>query len=53
MEHEILGKTLGVAFDLLVQALGRNAVDDGELAIEDDALAAEDQNDRSDALDSR
>jgi hypothetical protein len=43
-EHEIFGEALGVALDLLVQTLGRDAVEGGEIGIEDDPLATQDEN---------
>ena len=42
-EHEVIGEARGVALDLLVQALGGDAVEGGEIGIEDDALAAQDK----------
>lgn len=42
-EHEILRKPCNVALDLLVQALGGDAVERGQVRIENDALTAQDQ----------
>jgi len=47
-EHEIDGKTVLVAIDLLVQPLDSDTIKFGEVAIEDDPLVAEDQDSRFD-----
>ena len=52
-EHEIFGKALGVALDPLVQPLGADSVEGGEIGIEDDALAAQDEDCAGDVLDRR
>jgi hypothetical protein len=39
LEHEILREALGVALDGFVEPPGGDAIDRGELAIENDALA--------------
>jgi hypothetical protein len=49
-EHEIRGEPRGVALDLLVQALGRDAIERGELGIEDDPLATQEEDRAGDAL---
>lgn len=43
LEHEVLWKSHGVAADLLVQALGGYAVDGGQIGVEHDALAANEE----------
>jgi hypothetical protein len=47
-KHEIGGETFLVAVDLLVQPLDSDAIKFGEVAVEDDPLAAEDQDSRFD-----
>lgn len=44
LKAEILRKTFRVAFDLLVEAFGRHSVKPGKIGIDQDGLAAEDQN---------
>jgi hypothetical protein len=41
LEDEIGWKTLGVAFDSLIEALGRDGVQAGQVRIEEDLLAAQ------------
>jgi hypothetical protein len=41
LKAEILRKTVGIAPNCFVEALGQNAIEHGEIAIEDDALAAD------------
>src|SRR5450755_860573 len=41
-EHEIFRKPIGVALDLFVQPLGGDAVEGGQLGIQNDAVAAQD-----------
>jgi hypothetical protein len=53
LEYEILRETIGVALDLLVQSLGGDALDRGEIRIEDDALAAQEEDRAADVLDGR
>jgi len=43
LEHEIRREAVAVAADLLVEALGCDAVEDCELGIEQDALTALDE----------
>jgi hypothetical protein len=50
-EQEVLREPLGVALHLFVQASGRDPVERGELGIEDDALAAQQQDRAGDVLD--
>ena len=45
LEGEVLGEAVGVALKRLVENFGRDAVETGEVGIEDDAVAA----DREDA----
>ena len=52
-EHEILRKPPRVALDLLVQALGGDAVEGGEVRIEDDALTAQYEDGAGDVGDGR
>jgi hypothetical protein len=52
-EHEIFRKARDVALDLLVQALGGDAVESGKLGIENDPLAAQDEDRAGDVLDRR
>lgn len=53
MKTKIFGETIGVALDLLVQSLGGDAVNRSEVAIEDDALAAQNEDRAADVLDRR
>src|SRR2546429_5467396 len=50
-EHEILGKPFGVALDLLVKALRGNAIERGELRIEQHLVTAPDADRAGDVLD--
>jgi len=43
LEHEVRRETLRIASDLLVQRLGRDAVEVGKVAVQKDPLAAQDQ----------
>jgi len=51
LEHEILGKALVVATDLLVEARGADPVERCELGIEQDLVAAEHEDRLRDVLD--
>jgi hypothetical protein len=51
LEHEIRGEAVEVAPDLLVEALGGDAVEGGELGIQEHALAAQDEDGAGDVLD--
>jgi hypothetical protein len=51
LEHEIFGKAIAIALDLFVQTLGGSAVDRSQFAIENDTLAAQDQDRAADLLD--
>ena len=48
LEHEIPWKAVSVPFCLLVQLLGADAVEFGEVAVEDDPQVPEDQDARFD-----
>jgi hypothetical protein len=41
LEHEVIGKTIGVSFDGLVEGLGRRLVQVGQVTIEHDLAAAD------------
>jgi hypothetical protein len=43
LEHEIIGETVGVAFDCFIEALCGYAVEAGEVGGDDDALASDDK----------
>jgi hypothetical protein len=49
-EEKIGRETLRIPFELLVQALDRNAVEFGQIRVENDFLIAQDQDFRSDPL---
>src|SRR4051812_44574336 len=42
-EHEVFRKARGVALDLFIQPLGGDAVERGQVGIEDDALAVQNE----------
>jgi hypothetical protein len=46
LEHEVPREAAFVAFDLLVEALGGDGVDRGQVGIEDDLAAADRADDR-------
>jgi hypothetical protein len=50
LEGKILRKAVLVAPELLVQVFGRDTVEPGKVGVEDDALAADEADDRSDIL---
>ena len=50
LEHELFGESVGIAFDLFVEALGRNAVELGQIGIKNDFVATDAENERSDFL---
>ena len=49
--HKIFRKAPGIAFDLLVEAFGGDAIEGGEFGIENDALASQDKDRADDAFD--
>ncbi len=50
LKHEIRGEAVEVAPDLLVEALGGDAVKAGELGIQEHALAAQDEDGAGDVM---
>jgi hypothetical protein len=50
LEHEIGRKTLGVAANLLVEALGGDPIEGSKLGIEQHAMAAQDEDSAGDVL---
>ncbi len=50
LEHEIRGEAVEVAPDLLVEALGGDAVEAGEFDIQEHALAAQDEDGAGDVM---
>ena len=50
LEHEVGGEARPIATDRLVQALGLDPVELGEIGVQQDALAAEDLNAPSDRV---
>jgi hypothetical protein len=44
LKNEILGKPVGISFDLLVQSLGWHSIDRGEIGIQDHFLVSDGEN---------
>ncbi len=43
LEHEVIGETLNIAIDLLIEALGRFSIERSQISIKQDAAATHDQ----------
>ena len=50
LEHEILGKTLGIALNGLVQAAGAHTIDRRQVAIENNPMTPQEKDRAGDAL---